>query len=1233
MSVKDLFGKKSTKLLSATSINELGEEVESADYVRASLVERERYVPEVDFTEISNFAKFGSAEKYYEDAVDKIVKSYPYDGSLYEKLDWHNSSSNFQNYFFEEEYPRTTGYVNIGYDYGTLGASSDGYQQASTNEYIFFKGSINAGDTTTNTLSDLFETSNKYDPEKNRGNNLEIDGNNGLTVEFWLKKNNGGGSDKQAIFDLWNSSSFGTDSYARFRVEIHPGISGEEEQIYLEISSGSAGVFETGLGTSLDITGSEWHHYAVTAINTGSQLSIKLYVDGALNDSAVTGSSIGTVTGSLNGTIGSLITSVSGTHGDLGWGKLSGSIDEIRYWKSKRSDKKIGRYWFTQVGGGTNTDDANIDLGLYYKFNEGIFNTSSISSQDSRVLDYSGRVSNGTWEGYTLGSRNSGSAIEESGASSSEFKDPIIYSEHPSVKALKQEKMLLGNIHDRDNSANFFNTFPNWIIEEDAGGLNNLSQIISEYFDDLYLKIEALPRLKDISYRQGKQLPFASRLLDSIGFTAPELFTDVSALEFILSRDEDKNFEEKISNIRNQIYQNIYNNIVYIYRSKGTEKSIRNLIRCFGIDDEIINLNMYADDVTYTYEDRYRYTNVKKKYINLNGENRLGSTVYQMTSSNPQSYSYIEGNVNAGYLGTTYQTEVIFPIKAQRCSPLYFACNFLTTSLFGMHEADSSTPGDTTWFGSDRANLQVYSVRPEKESDNVRFFLTSSYLGLNLTSSLYKEVYNDEKWNFTVRMYQEKYPLADGVIGSGEGDYIVEFQGINTVLDVIQNEFKITASVSQALGEGHMSANKRIYLGSHRQNFTGSVLPGGDSLGEFSDVKVSSVRYWLNNLSDEVVREHSKDVMNFGSESPYSNVESFDSTGLNGTFVPQMKTLALHWDFETVTGSDSNSEFVVDDLTSGSLTTNGFGWIGDISRREHTGRGSFFPSDEPSGISQEYVYSAEHRLPEVLNSDDLIEIRSQDDDYFSRDSRPVNHQFLLEKSMYYTISREMVKFFGTVKDFNNLVGEPINRYRQEYRSINSLRSLFFQEVQNTPDFEKYIELYKWIDNAINQMVRQLIPASADFGTEELANIVESHILERNKYWNKLPTIENKIKINKDNPNPIKAINELKYNWKKGHAPIGLNENNNCDWWLLRAERDSNTGTDLNSERQGIFDAALSALNRKFSTVYDLEADAVTIIDLDPKTPAVTKQITKFGSGEYLLIEIGDLPQIPDCDDE
>ena len=123
---------------------------------------------------------------------------------------------------------------------------------------------------------------------------------------------------------------------------------------------------------------------------------------------------------------------------------MSGSLDEFRYWKVRRQDWQIGRHWFTNVHGGSNTDTPNTSLGVYYKFNEGV---TGESATDSVVLDYSGRVVNGVWSGYGSDSRNTGSAIISASAAISEYEDPIIYSNHPQVISLKSDLLYLSLIH------------------------------------------------------------------------------------------------------------------------------------------------------------------------------------------------------------------------------------------------------------------------------------------------------------------------------------------------------------------------------------------------------------------------------------------------------------------------------------------------------------------------------------------------------------------------------------------------------------------------------------------------------------------------------------------------------------------------------------------------------------------------------------------------------------------
>ena len=213
-------------------------------------------------------------------------------------------------------------------------------------------------------------------------------------------------------------------------------------------------------------------------------------------------------------------------------------------------------------------------------------------------------------------------------------------------------------------------------------------------------------------------------------------------------------------------------------------------------------------------------------------------------------------------------------------------------------------------------------------------------------------------------------------------------------------------------------------------------------------------------------------------------------------------------------------------------------------------------------------------------------LNQQDDVMFTRDTTYIQHIISVEKSMYQSISEEMLRMFSTVTDFSNIVGSPVNRYRMNYKELTKLRSIFFEIVENEPDIEKYIEYFKWIDDAISLFIFQLLPASSN-KVEYLRNMVESHILERSKHFNKFPTIE------MFNPVPneaLKGVNELLYNWKFGHAPLqsnntapaqSQNQHMNSLWWKQRAERTgsgavlTSNNDDIDANKHEILKAAIT----------------------------------------------------------
>ncbi len=71
-------------------------------------------------------------------------------------------------------------------------------------------------------------------------------------------------------------------------------------------------------------------------------------------------------------------------------------------------------------------------------------------------------------------------------------------------------------------------------------------------------------------------------------------------------------------------------------------KSFRNLMRCFGIDDELVKLNMYADNIEYKLESTRRNVTVADRFVDFNTTLSSEATVYNSVDpSNSNSVGYI----------------------------------------------------------------------------------------------------------------------------------------------------------------------------------------------------------------------------------------------------------------------------------------------------------------------------------------------------------------------------------------------------------------------------------------------------------------------------------------------------------------------------------------------------------------------------------------------------------------
>jgi len=235
MSISDYFNKK---IVTQRSLEAVTASVESPELIKEIDKRNKTYYPNVNFADPSNFVHFGSAKEYYEGSIKRIYQQYPYDGSEAEKLEFDSNSTYLDQWLFKYKYPKSTGFALFSADgWGSTSSTIGKYGIPTNKEYIFSAGGMHSASITqhedqddpigNHPLKDVFELGVKYETDKNRTINYRMNMTEGITIQFWLKKDafTTSGTDKEVVLDLWNGNAQGEHNYGRLTLELSGGLS------------------------------------------------------------------------------------------------------------------------------------------------------------------------------------------------------------------------------------------------------------------------------------------------------------------------------------------------------------------------------------------------------------------------------------------------------------------------------------------------------------------------------------------------------------------------------------------------------------------------------------------------------------------------------------------------------------------------------------------------------------------------------------------------------------------------------------------------------------------------------------------------------------------------------------------------------------------------------------------------------------------------------------------------
>lgn len=743
-----------------------------------------KYISSVDYSTPENFAKFGSAEEYYKLSLNYISNHFPYDASLSKKYDWINSLNELEYYIYKNEYPKSYGYVSLSGSQ-VLEVQSHVQEPVGDAKTIFNNGSY----LTNNTIIDFVE---------------------GITFECWLRFEQ---KNYAKILSITGMEQEDTGAFSTITVfDIIQEPVDEEDVIRLSITNGNATqkyTFQT------PISYNTWDHYAFF-VKDGIA---KLYVNGRLTEIL---EDIDIELLKLKYTffpLGLILIKLTNTYvyeGEYekssifnigGYGKIS--FDELRMWNGERTVEKIGRYWFTNIDGNDTYDINNDNLLFYYKLNEGW-------DQEYRFLclDSSGRKNDAEIKNFRDECALYGSGILSSSNNITTEEPSIIFKGlqySTQVKNYYSNKVDVGYSYDLENDHMLYKKLPGWLTSDeeqnDPKHLKQIIQVISMFYDDLYNKIKEITNYKEINYNPNPDniYPFYDKIITSMGFDVTNLFNDTSFIEAISSRNDTYIFEEKISKVKNLIYKNIYNNLSYILKSKGTEKSIKTFLASYGLNEDIIKINIYGNNIENDVNDQLKKKLLKKKTINITGDAKISSN----TIEEPEQFSI----------------ETSFMIQNLQ---------YTTSSIAGF-SCDS----------------KKYFLTVEKQQENVNRFVLNIDNGLSIervTSSLYTEALDkNDLWTACFR----KKINADTTIGN-------PYSYTNTLeLFLINNN--VFDNTEVVLSTPYEESSELTYYIGSSDGITGvGSLP--------SSFKYLNCSFWDICLKDKDIIIHNKDIFNYGNE-------------------------------------------------------------------------------------------------------------------------------------------------------------------------------------------------------------------------------------------------------------------------------------------------------------------------------------------------------------------------------
>ena len=666
-----------------------------------------------------------------------------------------------------------------------------------------------------------------------------------------------------------------------------------------------------------------------------------------------------------------------------------------------------------------------------------------------------------------------------------------------SVTAIAYYNNLLeqAELYDATNIHKLRNAIPDYIkTSESNEELILFVDMLGQHFDILWTYIKNLTSIhsREEHPKDGMPDDLLYQVAKSMGFDLINGRSTSELWKYTLGVDENGNAIQNVSGsatnsipdsqITKEVWRRIVNNLPYILKTKGTSRSIKALLTCFGIPSTLLTIKEYGGPSTFTEANHYpEYT----------------KEVYH--------YAWLSDSGSAAITASLYDNGSGTMVPANTVEFRFRTDNNFTYGAGNYYNLLSFSSGSI----SDVYHLTLTKETPDDQEGTLTLFSTITG---NAISASNLEIF-DDSWH-TIAITSDYTDTTLNVVRSLYGKVI----------------YHKSASISGDLFIFPETGSSIISIASGSRNITSTTLPDSTvvtAIDKFNGT-FHEFRIWSGSLSSNTLEDHTIAPNSYTYNVDRVLLTTGEEAGKPYTHLLQRFTFA-----NTTVNADFTQYSVHPNqlINSGVVSYIGYPTTSSINFDSFE---EVYYSYAPSlGSLSTYtnkirIDSSSIETGRRLNTQTRVEKSSLEK--FSGDSTKVGIYFSPQNSVNEDIYNQIGYF-----EIDDYIGNPDDVYNTAYSSLTNFSKTYWKKYNNRNNFESYFKTLGIYDFTLFKYIKRLLPQR---NNTLMGLVVEPNVLERSKVkivnkpivtdltYNANINAGNEVQVTSDATNNINSIIEM-----------------------------------------------------------------------------------------------------------